>query len=72
MVELHLSLKNLMVELHFGSKKVFPQKYHAFYVVKPLENTHFLIHLGTGLEQTMILIIGVVKMIVFYTHHVII
>ncbi|KAF0771229.1 hypothetical protein FWK35_00001952 [Aphis craccivora] len=61
-----------MVELHLGSKKVFPQKYHAFYVVKRLENTHFLFHLGTGLELTMILIIGVVKMIVLHIHHVII
>ncbi|KAF0763437.1 hypothetical protein FWK35_00008832 [Aphis craccivora] len=50
-----------MVELHSVSKKVFPQKYHAFDVVKPLENIHFLSHLGTGLEQTMILIISVVK-----------
>ncbi|KAF0757440.1 hypothetical protein FWK35_00038638 [Aphis craccivora] len=23
-----------MIELHMGSKKVFPQKYHAFDVVK--------------------------------------
>ncbi|KAF0749245.1 hypothetical protein FWK35_00033880 [Aphis craccivora] len=32
-----------MVELHLGSKKVFPQKYHSLNVVKVkrLENTHF-------------------------------
>ncbi|KAF0762165.1 hypothetical protein FWK35_00012140 [Aphis craccivora] len=35
-----------MVELHLGSKNVFPQKYHAFYVFKRLENTYFLSHLG--------------------------
>ncbi|KAF0755071.1 hypothetical protein FWK35_00024880 [Aphis craccivora] len=50
-----------MVELHLSSKKVFPQKYHAFDVVKCLENTHFLSHLSTGLELTMILIIGLVR-----------
>ncbi|KAF0769627.1 hypothetical protein FWK35_00006854 [Aphis craccivora] len=27
-----------MVELHLGSKKVFPQKYYAFDVVKRLKN----------------------------------
>ncbi|KAF0765353.1 hypothetical protein FWK35_00004488 [Aphis craccivora] len=35
-----------MEEPHLGSKKVFPQKYHAFDVVKCLENTHFLSHLS--------------------------
>ncbi|KAF0753517.1 Uncharacterized protein FWK35_00020559 [Aphis craccivora] len=34
-----------MVELHLGSKKVFPQNYHAFEGVKRLENTHFFSHL---------------------------
>ncbi|KAF0748786.1 hypothetical protein FWK35_00026395 [Aphis craccivora] len=57
-----------MVELHLSSKKVFPQNYHAFDVVKRLENTHLFSHLGTGLELTMILIIGMVKMIVLYTY----
>jgi len=56
MVELHLSLKKVTVELHWGKKtgigrtalglkKVFPQNYHAFERVKRLENTHFLSHL---------------------------
>ncbi|KAF0703509.1 Uncharacterized protein FWK35_00029816 [Aphis craccivora] len=54
--QISLELKKVMVELHLGSKKVFPQKYHAFDVVKRLENTHFLSHLGTGLELTILVI----------------
>jgi len=42
MVELHSGKKQVVVELHLGSKNVFPQKYHAFEGVKLLENTHFL------------------------------
>jgi len=34
-----------MVKLHLGSKKVFPQKYHAFDGVKRLENINFFSHM---------------------------
>lgn len=55
MVELHLNLKKvivellwgkkqIVVELHLALKKVFPQKYYAFEGVRRLENTHFLCH----------------------------
>ncbi|KAF0772110.1 Uncharacterized protein FWK35_00007131 [Aphis craccivora] len=45
MVELHSDKKQVVVELHLGSKKVFAQKYHIFDGVKLLGNTHFLFHL---------------------------
>ena len=43
MIKLHFELKNgnIMIELLLGSKKVFPQNYHAFEGVKRLENNHF-------------------------------
>ncbi|KAF0766761.1 Uncharacterized protein FWK35_00008177 [Aphis craccivora] len=68
-IALELKNVNIMVELHLGSKKVFPQNDHAFEGVKRLENTRFLSHLlqAKELGLTMILIIGVMLLIAIMT-----